>query len=63
MMKLLKSIKAVLVKINSYNDSNAGRYKYREYGSSINPSSGLPMVGGLDVNGNSFGSSGSNHHR
>lgn len=59
MMKILKLIIAFLVK---HNDVTAGRYKYREYGSSINPSSGLPMSGGLDINGNSFGSSGSNHH-
>lgn len=28
----------------------------------INPASGLPMIGGLDVNGNSFGSNNSSDH-
>lgn len=34
----------------------------KDNGTTINPASGLPMVGCLDVNGNSFGSNSSSDH-
>ena len=37
----------------TYNNSND---------TTINPTSGLPMMGRLDINGNSFGSNGSSDH-
>lgn len=39
--------------IHSYSKSNE---------TTINPATGLPMIGCLDVNGNSFGSNGSYEH-
>lgn len=40
--------------------SNRSRASLNE--TTINPASGLPMIGGLDVNGNSFGSNSSSDH-
>ena len=44
----------------------AKRHSFKSYSKSgdttINPASGLPMVGCLDVNGNSFGSNSSSDH-
>lgn len=42
------------------------KYSFRSYSkensTTINPASGLPMIGCLDVNGNSYGSNSSSDH-
>lgn len=62
-MKLFRYLVALNRRLNARAANNKCKYKYKEYGSSTNPASGLPMCGGLDINGNSFGSSGSSHRR
>ena len=63
--KILKRI-AKIIHFRPLTEEEKIAYKKRHAGSSsrsndttINPATGLPMVGGLDVNGNSFGSSSS----
>lgn len=62
MMKIVKYLIALNRKLNARTKNNY-TYKYKEYGSTTNPASGLTVCGGLDINGNSYGSSGSDYHR
>jgi hypothetical protein len=60
-MKLFRYLVALNKRLNECAANNKYKHQYKEYGSSTNPASGLPMCGGLDINGNSYDSSGSSH--
>jgi len=45
------------------NNNNWRGEDFKRQETSINPGTGLPMIGSVDVAGNAFGSSSSDHHR
>jgi len=45
------------------NNENWKGPEFKRQEASVNPGSGLPMIGSVDVSGNAFGSSSSDSHR